>query len=135
PPGPEPPFALARPAPEGMLRHPDSREWGDAMDRFIAELFGTFVLVFVGVGAIVTGGFGGELPLGQVGIGLAFGLAVTAMAYTVGPISGAHLNPAVTVGVWLSGRMETDDVLPYIAAQVIGAIVGAAAIYGIATGQ
>jgi aquaporin Z len=91
--------------------------------------------VFVGVGSIVAGGFGGALPLGQVGIGLAFGLAVTAMAYTVGPVSGAHLNPAVTLGVWLAGRMEAKDILPYIIAQVAGAIVGAAFIYLAATGR
>jgi aquaporin Z len=105
------------------------------MKKYVAEFFGTFVLVFVGVGSIVAGGFGGALPLGQVGIGLAFGLAVTAMAYTVGPVSGAHLNPAVTLGVWLAGRMEAKDILPYIIAQVAGAIVGAAFIYLAATGR
>ena len=105
------------------------------MKKYVAEFFGTFVLVFVGVGSIVAGGFGGALPLGQVGIGLAFGLAVTAMAYTVGPVSGAHLNPAVTLGVWLAGRMEAKDILPYIIAQVAGGIVGAAFIYLAATGR
>jgi len=105
------------------------------MKRYLAECFGTFVLVFVGVGAIVTGSFGGALPIGQIGIGLAFGLAVTAMAYAIGAVSGAHLNPAVTLGVWLAGRMETKDVVPYMAAQVIGAIVGALVIYVIALGR
>ena len=66
------------------------------MKKYIAEVFGTFVLVFIGVGSIVTGGFGGALPIGQIGIGLSFGLAVTAAAYAIGPVSGAHLNPAVT---------------------------------------
>jgi aquaporin Z len=105
------------------------------MKKYIAEFFGTFTLVFIGVGAIVAGGFGGALPLGQIGIGLAFGLAVTAMAYTVGPVSGAHLNPAVTFGFWLAARMETKDLLPYLAAQVLGAIVAAAFIYLAATGR
>ena len=105
------------------------------MKKYIAEFFGTFVLVFVGVGSIVAGGFGGALPLGQIGIGLAFGLAVTAMAYTIGPVSGAHLNPAVTLGVWLARRMETRDVIPYVIAQVVGAVVGTAFIYLAATGR
>ncbi len=105
------------------------------MKRYVAECFGTFTLVFIGVGSIVAGGLGGALPLGQVGIGLSFGLAVTAMAYTIGPISGAHLNPAVTLGVWLAGRMPAADVLPYIAALVIGALIGAGFIYLAATGR
>src|SRR5690606_21773464 len=111
------PWALLGLSPPGMISM--SRIGGTGgvpMDKYIAELFGTFVLVFIGVGTIVTGGFGSELPVGQIGIGLAFGLAVTAMAYTIGPISGAHMNPAVTVGVWLAGRMEQEDVLPYILA-------------------
>lgn len=105
------------------------------MKRYIAECFGTFALVFIGVGAIVAGGFGGALPIGQIGIGLSFGLAVTAMAYTVGPVSGAHLNPAVTLGVWLAGRMEGKDVLPYFAAQIVGALIGAAFVYVAAMGR
>jgi aquaporin Z len=105
------------------------------MKRYLAECFGTFTLVFIGVGSIVAGGFGGALPLGQIGIGLSFGLAVTAMAYTIGPVSGAHLNPAVTLGVWLAGRMPAADVIPYIIAQVIGASLGAAFIYLAATGR
>ena len=105
------------------------------MKRYIAECFGTFVLVFIGVGAIVAGGFGAALPIGQIGIGLSFGLAVTAMAYAIGPVSGAHLNPAVTLGVWLAGRMEAKDVAPYMIAQVIGAILGALFIYVVALGQ
>ena len=108
---------------------------GRLMKRYLAELFGTFVLIFVGVGSIVAGGFGSALPLGQIGIGLAFGLAVTAMAYTIGPVSGAHLNPAVTLGVWLAGRLPARDVLPYIVAQVIGAGLGALFIYAVALGR
>ncbi len=105
------------------------------MKKYIAECFGTFVLVFIGVGSIVTGGFGGALPIGQIGIGLAFGLAVTAMAYAIGPVSGAHLNPAVTLGVWLAKRMEAKDVIPYMVAQVIGSIIAAAIIYLVASGR
>jgi aquaporin Z len=105
------------------------------MKKYLAECFGTFTLVFIGVGSIVTGGFGSDLPIGQIGIGLSFGLAVTAMAYTIGPVSGAHLNPAVTLGVWLAGRMETKDVIPYMIAQVIGSIIASAVIYLIAIGR
>jgi aquaporin Z len=105
------------------------------MKRYIAECFGTFTLVFVGVASIAFGGFGAALPIGLIGIGLAFGLTVSAMAYTIGPISGAHLNPAVTVGIWLAGRMEMKDVVPYVIAQVIGAVVAAAVLYLIATGH
>jgi aquaporin Z len=105
------------------------------MKRYLAECFGTFTLVFIGVGSIVAGGFGGALPIGQIGIGLSFGLAVTAMAYAVGPVSGAHLNPAVTLGVWLAGRMEAKDVIPYFVAQVLGATIASAFIYLAATGR
>jgi aquaporin Z len=101
------------------------------MNRYLAELFGTFVLVFIGLGSIVTGGFGSTLPLGQIGIGLSFGIALIAMAYTVGPVSGAHLNPAVTIGAWLADRFPVDDVAPYIIAQIIGAALGAGAIYAL----
>ncbi|KPL52465.1 MIP family channel protein [Prosthecomicrobium hirschii] len=91
------------------------------MKKYIAEVVGTFILVFIGVGSVVAGGLGGALPLGQVGIGLCFGLAVTAAAYAIGPVSGAHLNPAVTVGAFLAGRMSVADVIPYIIAQLVGA--------------
>jgi aquaporin Z len=77
----------------------------------------------------------GALPLGQIGIGLSFGLAVTAMAYAIGPLSGAHLNPAVTLGVFLAGRMPARDVAPYMIAQVIGAVLGSLFIYLAALGR
>src|SRR6185369_4552111 len=102
---------------------PTIRGGEQQMKKYIAEVFGTFVLVFIGVGSIVTGGFGGALPIGQIGIGLSFGLAVTAAAYSIGPVSGAHLNPAVTIGVWLAGRMPASDVIGYIVAQVVGSLV------------
>ncbi len=93
--------------------------------RYLAELVGTLALVLVGCGTITIAGFGAAFPLGILAIGAAFGLTVTAMAYGIGPISGAHLNPAVTVSMWVAGRMEVKDAISYIAAQCIGALVGA----------
>lgn len=104
------------------------------MKSYIAELFGTFILVFVGCAAVVTGGFGGLLPGGALGIGLAFGLALVAAVYAIGPISGAHLNPAVTLGAFLAGRMPASDVLPYFIAQIVGGILGAVVLFVIASG-
>src|SRR5262249_29347050 len=88
--------------------------------RFAAELFGTFVLVFAGTGAIA---FDSVNPgkIGHVGIALTFGLVVLAMAYAVGSVSGAHLNPAVTAGLWLAKRVPGRQVLPFVAAQCVGA--------------
>jgi aquaporin Z len=93
--------------------------------RYLAELVGTFALIFVGCASITISGFGGAFPLAIPFIGLAFGLTVMAMAYGLGPISGAHLNPAVTVAFWASGRMGPKDAISYIVAQRIGALVGA----------
>ena len=104
------------------------------MKAYIAELFGTFVLVFVGCSAVVTGGFGGLLPAGAVGIALAFGIAVVAMAYAIGPVSGAHLNPAVSLGACLAGRLPAGDLVGYAVAQVVGGIAGALLLYVIASG-
>ena len=95
------------------------------MNRYLAELFGTFMLVALGVGSIVFGGFGTAVPIGAIGIALAFGIAFTAAAAAVGAYSGAHLNPAVTVGAWLSDRFPAEEVVPYIVAQVLGAIIAA----------
>lgn len=105
------------------------------MKTFLAEVLGTFLLVFIGTGAVVTGGFGGALPIGQEGIGLAFGIGLIAAAYAVGPISGAHLNPAVTLGVFLAGRMPARDVIPYWIAQVIGGILAPLALWIIVAGK
>jgi len=91
--------------------------------RFAAELFGTLVLVFFGCGAAVLGGF--EI-IGQLGIALAFGLAIVAMAYGVGPISGCHVNPAVSLAVFVAGRMSAREMALYWLAQFIGALAGAA---------
>ena len=96
--------------------------------RYAAELFGTFVLVFAGLGAAVLGG--GQA--GVVGIALAFGIALMAMAYAIGPISGCHINPAVSLGMFLSKRMPLRDMFLYWASQVIGAILAAAVVLVIA---
>lgn len=111
------------------------------MKKYIAEAIGSAALVLIGCGAVTAGGLGGVLGGGGAGylavlpIGLAFGLAVTAMAYGIGPVSGCHINPAVTVGVWAAGRMPTSEVPGYIIAQVIGAIIGAALLYLILAGK
>lgn len=99
-----------------------------------AEFFGTFWLVLGGCGsAVLAAGFPG-LGIGFVGVSLAFGLTVLTMAYAIGHISGCHLNPAVSVGLWLSGRFPANQLLPYIVAQVLGGIAGAAILYLIASG-
>ncbi len=95
------------------------------MKKYIAEIFGTAVLVFVGCGSVAIAGYGGTMPMGVLPIALAFGLSVTAMAYCIGPVSGCHINPAVTAAVWSSGRMSTTDAVGYIVAQIIGAFIGA----------
>lgn len=102
--------------------------------RMAAEAFGTFWLVFGGCGAaVISAGFP-KLGIGFAGVALAFGLTVLTMVYTVGPISGAHLNPAITVGLWLAKRFSVRDVLPYIVAQVVGAIAAAVVLYAVASG-
>jgi aquaporin Z len=107
------------------------------MKKYIAELFGTAVLVFCGCGAVVAVNLLGTSltppasmavsvhAQGVVAIALAFGLAVTAMAYTIGPVSGCHINPAVTVALWAAGRFDTKDLPGYIISQCIGGFVGA----------
>jgi aquaporin Z len=96
---------------------------------FTAELIGTLVLVFFGCGAAV---LAGTEIVGQLGIALAFGLAIVAMAYGIGPISGCHVNPAVSLAVWVAGRMTARDMLLYWAAQFLGALLGAALLAVIA---
>jgi aquaporin Z len=105
------------------------------MKSYLAEVLGTFLLVFIGCAAIVTGGLGDALPLGQIGIGLAFGLGLVAAAYAIGPISGAHLNPAVTLGFFLAGRLPAKDVIPYWIAQVVGAILATIALWIMVAGK
>lgn len=105
------------------------------MKLFLAEVLGTFLLVFIGTAAIVTGGLGGALPLGDIGIGLAFGMGLVAAAYAIGPISGAHLNPAVTFGFFLAGRLTTKDMINYWIAQIVGAIIASIALWIIVSGK
>jgi aquaporin Z len=105
------------------------------MKTFLAEVLGTFLLVFIGTAAIVTGGLGGALPLGQIGIGLAFGIGLVAAAYAIGPISGAHLNPAVSAGFFLAGRLTAKDLITYWIAQIVGAIIASIAIWIIVSGK
>jgi len=95
------------------------------MKKYIAELIGTAVLILVGCGALAIGGYGAEFPLGTVPIAFAFGLAVMAMVYVIGPISGCHINPAVTIAVLAAGRMQTGTAIGYIVSQLVGGIVGA----------
>lgn len=101
------------------------------MKVFIAELIGTFTLVLLGCGSAVLAG--GEV--GQLGISFAFGLAIVAMAYGIGPISGCHVNPAVSFGAFVAGRLPMNAMLKYWAAQFIGALLGAGVLYLIATGK
>lgn len=106
------------------------------MKTYLAEVFGTFCLVFIGCATVVTGGFGELIPTGgALAIGFAFGITVVAMAYAIGPISGAHLNPAVTLGVYLAGRLPAKDVAPYMVAQVVGGVIAAILLWIIASGS
>jgi len=105
------------------------------LKRSVAELLGTFWLVFGGCGSAVLAAKFPEVGIGLVGVSLAFGLTVLTMAYTVGVISGAHLNPAVTLGLLAGGRFKGGDVLPYIVAQVVGAYLAALLLAYIASGN
>ena len=105
------------------------------MKKFTAEFIGTFWLVLGGCGsAMLAAGFP-ELGIGFVGVSLAFGLTVVTIAYGLGHISGAHLNPAVSVGLWMAGRFEGKELGRYIVAQILGGIVAAAVLYIIVTGN
>jgi aquaporin Z len=106
------------------------------MKKALAEFVGTFALVLIGCGTAVVAGMGtGATSVDETGIALAFGLAVVAMAYGIGPISGCHINPAVSLGVLVAERMSVEDFITYVIAQVLGAIAGAAVLYLILTGK
>ncbi|NOH67461.1 aquaporin Z [Vibrio rotiferianus] len=105
------------------------------MNKYMAEVFGTFWLVLGGCGsAVLAAGFP-DVGIGLLGVSFAFGLTVLTMAFAIGHISGCHLNPAVTVGLWAGGRFDTKDVVPYIIAQVVGGVIAGGVLYVIATGQ
>ena len=103
--------------------------------RLVAELLGTCWLVFGGCGAAVLAAAFPHVGIGLLGVSFAFGLTVLTMAYAIGHISGCHLNPAVTVGLVTGGRFPAKEMLPYIASQVIGGVLGAAVLYAIASGK
>jgi len=107
------------------------------MKKYFAELIGTFSLVLFGCGsAVIAGNMAvGPAGIGLLGISIAFGFAVVAMAYAIGGISGCHINPAVTIGVLTAGKMTVKDAIGYIVAQCIGGILGAAVLYLIASGK
>jgi aquaporin Z len=106
------------------------------MQKPLAEFIGTFTLVLFGCGAAVIGGMGtGPTSIDVLGIAFAFGLAIVAMAYGIGPISGCHVNPAVSFGVFVAGRMSRTDLISYVIAQVLGAIAGALVLYVIVSGK
>ena len=105
------------------------------MQKYGAEFFGTFWLVLGGCGSAVLAASFPEVGIGWVGVSLAFGLTVLTMAFAIGHISGCHLNPAVTVGLWYGGRFPVNQIIPYVIAQVLGAIVAGGVLYVIASGQ
>lgn len=100
------------------------------MRPFWAEMFGTFALVFAGVGSAVFAG----AQIGPLGVGLVFGIALVALVYAIGPISGCHINPAVTFGAWLSKRISGSDASRYVGAQIIGGIIAGGVVLAIANG-
>ena len=105
------------------------------MKAYSAEFLGTFWLVLGGCGSAVLAAAFPDVGIGLLGVSLAFGLTVLTMAYAIGHISGCHLNPAVSVGLWLGGRFEANQLLPYIVAQVLGGIVAGGVLFVIASGQ
>jgi len=105
------------------------------MKKNLAEFLGTFWLVLGGCGSAVLAAAFPNVGIGLVGVSMAFGLTVLTIAYALGHISGAHLNPAVTIGLWAGGRIGFKDVLPYIISQVLGAIAAAGVLYIISTGN
>lgn len=105
------------------------------MKKYIAEFIGTFWLVLGGCGSAVLAAAFPDVGIGLLGVSLAFGLTVLTMAFAIGHISGCHLNPAVSLGLWAGGRFPARDLLPYIVAQVVGAIAAGGVLYVIASGQ
>ena len=105
------------------------------MKKYIAEFIGTFWLVFAGCGSGIFAAAFPDVGIGLAGVSLAFGLTVLTMAFAIGHISGCHLNPAVSIGLWIGGRFNAKDLVPYIIAQVAGGIAAGGALYLIASGK
>jgi aquaporin Z len=105
------------------------------MKKYIAEFIGTFWLVFAGCGSAIFAAAFPDVGIGLAGVSLAFGLTVLTMAFAIGHISGCHLNPAVSIGLWIGGRFNAKDLVPYIIAQVAGGIAAGGALYLIASGK
>lgn len=105
------------------------------MKKYVAESFGTFWLVLGGCGSAVLAATFPEVGIGLLGVSLAFGLTVLTMAFAIGHISGCHLNPAVSIGLWAGGRFPAKELLPYIAAQVLGGILAGGVLLAIASGK
>jgi len=105
------------------------------MKKLLAEFIGTFWLVLGGCGSAVLAAAFPGLGIGFLGVSLAFGLSVLTMVYAIGHVSGAHLNPAVSIGLWVGNRFDKKELIPYIIAQILGAIAGASILYLIATGK
>ena len=128
------PATASRPQVAPMVRPMStvqSDQGGAPMNKPLAEFLGTFTLVLFGCGAAVIAG----KEVGVLGIAIAFGLALIAMAYGIGPVSGCHINPAVSLGVMLAGRMTRGEMIQYVVAQCLGAIAGAVVLYAIASGK
>lgn len=105
------------------------------MHKYLAECIGTFWLVLGGCGSAVLAAAFPEVGIGLTGVSLAFGLTVLTMAFSIGHISGCHLNPAVSVGLWAAGRFEAKELIPYIIAQVLGGVIAGGVLYLIASGK
>ena len=105
------------------------------MNKYIAEFIGTFWLVFAGCGSAIFAAAFPDVGIGLAGVSRAFGLTVLTMAFAIGHISGCHLNPAVSIGLWIGGRFNAKDLVPYIIAQVAGGIAAGGALYLIASGK
>ncbi|MCF4174685.1 aquaporin Z [Vibrio sp. McD22-P3] len=105
------------------------------MNRYLAEVFGTFWLVLGGCGSAVLAAAFPDVGIGLLGVAFAFGFTVLTMAFAIGHISGCHLNPAVSIGLWVGGRFDAKELLPYIVAQVIGGLLAGGVLYIIASGQ
>lgn len=105
------------------------------MKKLVAEFVGTFWLVLGGCGSAVLAAAFPNVGIGLLGVSFAFGLTVLTMAFAIGHISGCHLNPAVSVGLWVGGRFQAKDLLPYIVAQVLGALAGGGVLFVIASGK